>query len=48
MDIVSLKASTKEINLLLKSQNDYLSYIYQADRYHRVGMVKVQSGSSPL
>ena len=48
MDLISLKASVKEYDLLLQSQADYLKKIYETDRYHRIGMRNVAVGSNPL
>lgn len=48
MSLTSLKTSIKEYDLLLESQADYLTYIYQSDRYHRVGLRNVASGANTL
>ncbi len=48
LDLISLKASVKEYDLLLASQKDYLSYTHQSERYHRIGLRKVAVGANPL
>lgn len=48
MNLVDLKATIKEHNLLLSSQADYMNFIYQTERYHRIGIQNVATGPNPL
>jgi hypothetical protein len=46
MDLMTLKATVKQCEYVLASDQDYLRHIYQSERDHRIGMINISVGAN--
>lgn len=48
LDLTTLKSTVKEYDLMLRSQSDYLTYIFQSERYDLIGLRNIATGVNIL